>query len=322
MQNRGEAEGQLLFTATGETANTEPTSSTESDNIGFLTATSQPESVDVDSLVNCLNVKQRAVFNIVVGWAREKVKYSNSVTRKNIKPLSLFIRGGAGVGKSRLIETSYAFLTKTFNSYTGSPEKVKVILLAPTGASVINISGTTINSGLAIPINLRGLLPRLSDQIKCKLHTLFSELEVIIIDKISMVSNKTLLNVHKKLCEIFGCSEANPFVGKMVLLLGQVFASLSSLFGAMCNLWTNFMCELTEVMRQQGDKEFITLNSMRIGNLSDDHARMLESRQISIETLSNDVNVLFAENDPKDQYNCAKLEKLQEQAVEIPSIDN
>ena len=35
MQNRSETEGQLLFTATGETANTEPTNSTESDNIGF-----------------------------------------------------------------------------------------------------------------------------------------------------------------------------------------------------------------------------------------------------------------------------------------------
>ena len=122
--------------------------------------------------------------------------------------------------------------------------------------------------------------------------------------------------------------------GKTILLLGdllqlppvkaqQVFAPLSSLFGAMCNLWTNFLiCELTEVMRQQGDKDFITLfNSLRIGNLSNDHARMLQSRQISIETLSNDVNVLFEENYPKDQYNCTKSETLQEQVVEIPSAD-
>ena len=82
------------------------------------------------------------------------------------------------------------------------------------------------------------------------------------------------------------------------------------------------MCELTEVMRQPGDKELIKLlNSLRIGDLSDDHAKMLQSCQISIETLSNDVNVLFAENDSKDQYNCAKSETLQEQVVEIPSTD-
>ena len=58
------------------------------------------------------------------------------------------------------------------------------------------------------------------------------------------------------------------------------------------------MCELTEVMHQQGDKEFITLNSLHIGNLFDDHTRMLQSRWTSIEILSNDANVLFAENDP------------------------
>ena len=105
MQNPSETEGQLLFTATGETANTEPTNSTESDKIGFLTATPQPESVNVDSLVNSPNVKQRAVFNVLAGWTKEKVKYINAVTPKNIKQLSLFITGGAGVGKPRLIET-------------------------------------------------------------------------------------------------------------------------------------------------------------------------------------------------------------------------
>ena len=187
---------------------------------------------------NSLNVKQRAAFNLVAVCAREKEKYSNSVTPKNIEPLSFFITGGAGVGKSRC----YAFLTKTFNSYTGSPEKVKVLLLAQTGVSAINISGTTINSGLAIPVSNRGPLTRMSDQIKSKLRNIYSELEVIIIDEISMESNKILLNEHKRLCEIFGCSKANPFAAKTVLLLEdllqlppvkaqQVFAPLRSLFG-------------------------------------------------------------------------------------------
>ena len=55
-----------------------------------------------------------------------------------------------------------------------------------------------------MPINIRGPLPRMSDQIKCKLRNLYSELEVIITDEISMVSKKTLLSVHKRLCEILG----------------------------------------------------------------------------------------------------------------------
>ena len=62
----------------------------------------------------------------------------------------------------------------------------------------------------------------MSDKIKCKLRNLYSELEVIIIDEKSMLSNKTLLNVHKRLCEIFWCSEGNPFTGKTILLLGDL----------------------------------------------------------------------------------------------------
>ena len=57
----------------------------------------------------------------------------------------------------------------------------------------------------------------MSDQIKYKLRNLYSELEVIIINEISMVSNNTLLNVHKRSCEVFGCSEVNPFASKTVL---------------------------------------------------------------------------------------------------------
>ena len=36
------------------------------------------------------------------------------------------------------------------------------------------------------------------------------------------------------------------------------------------------MCELTDAKRQQVDMEFITsLNSLRVGNFSDDHARIV-----------------------------------------------
>ena len=49
-------------TATEETVNTQPTNSNESENIDFMTATSQPDSTDVDSLVNSLDVKQQLVL--------------------------------------------------------------------------------------------------------------------------------------------------------------------------------------------------------------------------------------------------------------------
>ena len=60
---------------------------------------------------------------------------------------------------------------------------------------------------------------------------------------------------------------------------------------------------------------------MRIGNLSDDDVILLKLRQVNNENLRNDVNALFAENDPKDNYNCSKLENLQEQVIKISAID-
>ena len=53
-------------------------------------------------------------------------------------------------------------------------KKVKVLLLALTGISAINILGIAINSDLAIQINISGSLPRTFDQNKCKLRNLSS----------------------------------------------------------------------------------------------------------------------------------------------------
>ena len=94
----------------------------------------------------------------------KKIKARNSNKQVSVDPLKLFITGRAGLGKSHLMKTICMFLTKTFNLYSGSPDKPKVLILAPTGVAAININRTTINSGLNIPpYGNRYTLPRLSD---------------------------------------------------------------------------------------------------------------------------------------------------------------
>ena len=82
---------------------------------------------------------------------RRKIKARNINKNVSVDPLRLFITGGAGARKSYLMKTICMFLTKTFNLYSGSPDKPKVLILAPTRVAAININGTTINSGLDIP---------------------------------------------------------------------------------------------------------------------------------------------------------------------------
>ena len=104
------------------------------------------------------------------------------------------------------------FLTKTFDLYSGSLDKPKALILAPTGVTAINIDGTTINSGVSIPPYVNGYnFPRLSDSERGRLRNLYSEVFVVLIYEISMVSSICLLHVHKRLCEIFGCSESQPY---------------------------------------------------------------------------------------------------------------
>jgi len=61
------------------------------------------------------------------------------------------------------------------------------------------VSGSTINSALAIPREVYGNLAPLLDQKKTLLRVSLSELKLIIIDEISMVSNNKLLHIHQRL---------------------------------------------------------------------------------------------------------------------------
>ena len=154
-----------------------------------------------------LNFQQRKIFNEVQDWAKKKIKPRNSNKNVFVDPLRLFITGGAGVRKSHLMKIICMFLTKTFNLYSESPDKPKVLILAPTGVATIDINGTTINSGLRIPPYVNGyILTRLSDSERGRLRNFYSEVLVVLIDEISMVSNILSLHIHKRLCKIFGCS--------------------------------------------------------------------------------------------------------------------
>ena len=63
----------------------------------------------------------------------------------------LFHTGGGGCGKSHLIKTVYQSVSKLLLYHGDSPDKPRVLLLAPTGVSTIKISGTTLHSALGLP---------------------------------------------------------------------------------------------------------------------------------------------------------------------------
>ena len=55
------------------------------------------------------------------------------------------------------------------------------------------------------------------------MFSLRKNLKVIIIDEISMVSNKLLLYIHQRLTEIFGTTNNAPFAGISIIACGDFY---------------------------------------------------------------------------------------------------
>ena len=78
----------------------------------------------------------------------------------------------------------------------------------------------------------------------------------------------------------------------------QIFEFYNNGFGDSFNLWSLFvMVELTEVMRQKGDQNFVNiLNNICTGTCSEDNVKQLQMKKIPIENVHRDTTLLFAEN--------------------------
>ena len=144
----------------------------------------------MNTKIQSLSQKQREVFDIVHEWAKHSVKNLSSVSTSVIETLHIFVTGNAGCGKSFLTKVLYHSLTKTFSYRNPELDKPNLLLPAPAGVASVNIDGTTVNTGLGIPIGNFGskLSPSFSDKMKSNLRNKLSQVKVLIIDGISMVS--------------------------------------------------------------------------------------------------------------------------------------
>ena len=238
---------------------------------------------------------------------------------------SLFLTGKAGSGKSTLLK------------YICNTTKKKYVVLAPTGIAAINVGGVTLHSFFKIPFH--PLLPNdsrfssrhIRETLKYnnEKKKLLRELELIIIDEISMV-RADIIDFIDKILRVYNRNMREPFGGKQLLLVGdlyqlepvvkeedrkllQPFYPSNYFFDA--HVFRDFQLvsiELKKVYRQK-DPVFITiLDHVRTNNVSAldlqmlnkrvDHTRLQEDNQLAI--------TLSSRRDTVDYINTQELDKL------------
>lgn len=214
---------------------------------------------------------------------------------------SLFLTGKAGTGKS------------TFLKYLASTTHKKFVILAPTGIAAINAGGSTLHSFFNLPF-----YPLLPDDPNLsprggRIHKMFKydsdkryvlkELDLIIIDEISMVRADTL-DALDAILRVYGGNRRLPFGGKQLLLIGDVYqlepvvkrdeANMISqyyetphFFSARVFQKLDLVCiELCKVYRQKDPNFIFLLDSVRENKVTNEQLDLLNSRY-SLDTPKN-----------------------------------
>jgi len=200
---------------------------------------------------------------------------------------SIFLTGKAGTGKT------------TFLRYLCERNKKKMVVLAPTGVAALNAGGQTIHSFFQIPPSVyfpgdprlsENFTPGSSDNIyetfryNRQKKTILRELELLVIDEVSMV-RADLLDVIDAILRTYKDNK-DPFGGVQVVLIGDVyqlppvvtseeapvlFRFYKSEFFFSAKVVKSMQLEYIELQKiyRQSDRDFIDLlNRVRVGKVT------------------------------------------------------
>ena len=142
--------------------------------------------------------------------------------KKNQLPIFDFISGGAGVGKSKLIDAIYQTLMREFTKPAGSKlDVIRILVTGPTGRAAFNVRGSTLHSAFSIGVVQAGSFFDNFDNpdVNGLLYSSLKNLKLLIIDEISMVGSSVFHKRDKRLRFIFKTNKS--FGGISVICFGD-----------------------------------------------------------------------------------------------------
>lgn len=224
---------------------------------------------------------------------------------------NVLITGRAGTGKSTLLE------------YFRSVTDKKIAVLAPTGVAAVNVSGQTIHSFFRFhPDITQNKVEKIDEE-------LYKQLDVIVIDEISMV-RADLLDCIDRFLRLNGRTSKVPFGGLQMIFMGDLYQlppvvrgpderrifekhyESEYFFDSRAFNSADFeYIELEKIYRQTDEFFIRLLNGIRNKTISDEEIELLNARCIEDGCrLPEDVIYLTTTNAMADERNKAELAKL------------
>ncbi|XP_052680033.1 uncharacterized protein LOC128160727 [Crassostrea angulata] len=277
-----------------------------------------------------LNKEQMELLNFIKEWCLQ-VLHSNSHDNFHI-----FLTGGAGAGKSLLIHCIYHMANKLFHKIRETPDDAIILKVAYTGKAALKINGQTIHSAFALKKNMKTQYQPLGENDLNTLRARLSNIQLLIIDEISMVSKTVLSYISGRLNQIKSLQQnSKPFGGISVLCVGD-FYQIPPVFGKslLCvdagalpqDLWTLFKVhKLQKIMRQKEDLLFgEALNIIRTKDRDDpmnqDVENLLRSR-LETSNCPSDAIHIFSTNEQVRHHNLSKLHQLGKPIISMTAVD-
>jgi ATP-dependent DNA helicase PIF1 len=230
---------------------------------------------------------------------------------------SVFITGKAGTGKTTLLNH---FLNTTTKN---------VLVVAPTGVAALNIGGSTIHRLFGFPPTVSVEFVKSDDYFPRNSYKTLRQLEVLVIDEISMV-RADLLDAVDAALRRFGPNKELPFGGVQMVFVGDPYQlppvvvgseeeffrsryATPFFFSADCFRELQYEIVELEKVYRQSDSDFINiLNSLRTGQASTADFEALNQRfQPDFEPPDDEFWVtLTTTNAMADSVNRKRLESI------------
>ena len=187
--------------------------------MGLNTRTEKAERFNVAKII--ADTEYRQMMRRLNDNQRKYTLNVMNLIKNGDKQFFHFIKGGAGVSKSTLIKAVYQSILRFYNSLPGSnPETIRVAICAPTGKAAALIDGMILHSFLSLPVNqCKHKLVKLDSDISNRIGVKLKDLQLLIIDEISMVGFTMFQQTEARLQQIMKTKK--PFGGISVIVLGD-----------------------------------------------------------------------------------------------------